>query len=251
MAKATLDAAFLIIGNEILSGRTQETNLAKLARTLRARGIKLVEAQVVRDECAAVVTAVNDLRARYRYLFTSGGIGPTHDDITTACIAAAFEVPVIRHAEAETQLREFYLATDRKPNVARLSMADVPEGAELVYCDLSPAPGFRVDNVYVFAGVPEIFVAMLEAVRKELEQGPAMNSRTIVVLSGESEVAAELEAVQDQFMDLELGSYPQTKDGRYFVELVISGTDSAQLDTALAQLTKSLDALQLSWHELD
>lgn len=243
--------AFLIIGNEILSGRTRDINLRELALQLRKRGIKLGEAQVVRDEKDAIVAALNRLRARYAAVFTSGGIGPTHDDITTACVAAAFGVEVVRHKQAEDDLRAHYLAQGSEASEARMRMANVPAGAELVYCAQTPAPGFHIGNVYVFAGVPSIFAAMVAAVIPELAGGAALMSRTIVVDCGESQIAPELAAVQDAHPELEIGSYPQAGDGRYWSELVLSGTDATTVADAVDKLIAKLDAKKVAWHEKD
>ena len=240
-------AAFLIIGNEILSGRTQDANLRTLAQALRKRGIPLAEARTVRDEPTAIVAAVNELRHRYGYLFTSGGIGPTHDDITTACIAQSFDRPVQRHPDAATNLRAHYTATGKETTEMRLRMADVPEGAELVVCAVTPAPGFTIDNVFVFAGVPDIFAAMTAAVLPRLTKGPEIHSRSITIHVGESEAAADLAAVQKRHPVLELGSYPKSRDGKYTSDLVVSGTDLVAVQIALQELTGMLDQHQIPW----
>lgn len=242
-------AALLVIGNEILSGRTREGNLAVLAQALNARGIRLAEAQVVRDEPSAIIAATNTLRATYDYLFTSGGIGPTHDDITTACVAQAFGVTVERHPEAEAELRAHYTSTGREASAARLRMANIPNGARLIRCGATPAPGFQLDNVFVLAGVPHIFQAMTAQIVAGLAAGPAYASRTITVHVGESEVAAQLAAVQDAHPELELGSYPQQRGERYHAELVVAGTDPGAIATALAELTASLDGQAIRWKE--
>ncbi|MBF2735629.1 MAG: competence/damage-inducible protein A [Betaproteobacteria bacterium AqS2] len=251
MAERPPRAAFLIIGNEILSGRTRDRNLAVLAEALRGRGIRVAEARVVRDERDEVVAGLDALRARYELVFTSGGIGPTHDDITTACVAAAFGVPVVRHPEAERRMREHYEASGREATASRLTMADVPEGAELVFCAGTPAPGYRIGNVYVFAGVPRIFAGMVATALDSLPQGPRLRSRTITVHVGESEVAADLAAVQDRHPGLELGSYPQERDGSYFSELVCSGADEAAVAAAVADLTGTLDQRAIPWSAKD
>lgn len=249
MAEKSGDVAFLIIGNEILSGRTQDTNLRTLAQRLRSHGRKVTEVRVVRDEHDAVVEAVNDLRARHDLLFTSGGIGPTHDDITTACIAAAMGVEVVRDPDAERSLRGFYESIGRSANEARLSMANVPQGAELVFCDNTAAPGYRIENVYVFAGVPFIFSAMLEAVIDDIEAKPMLRSRTVTVEIGESEVAGDLESIQDKHPELELGSYPQNRGNYHYSELVISGIDGDAIGQAVNELTEKLDARDIQWRE--
>lgn len=249
MADRSPDAAFLIIGNEILSGRTQDANLRTLAKALRARGRRIAEVRVVRDELDAVAAAVNELRARHFLLFTSGGIGPTHDDITTACVAAAFGVPVVRDAEAERTLTDFYVSIGREANPGRLSMADIPQGAETVYCEMTAAPGYRIENVCVFAGVPYIFESMLDEVIGSIEPRPEIVSRTVTVEVGESEVAADLSGVQERHPDLEVGSYPQDDHGRHYAELVISGDDPEAIGKAVAELQEALDRRGVEWRE--
>ena len=251
MTEKKLQAAMLIIGNEILSGRTQDCNLQELAKQLKPRGIKVIEVKIVRDEKPALIDALNYLRYTYAVVFTSGGIGPTHDDITTACVAEAFGVKVIRHKKAEADLKQYYIDNNREPNEARLSMANIPEGAKLVYSDTTPAPGFHIGNVYVFAGVPHIFKGMVAAVLDDLAQGLAVLSKTITVHVGESEVAFDLQKVQDNFSQLELGSYPQEKDGSYFTELVISGNNQNLIDQAVFELTNLLDARSIPWSTKD
>ena len=241
--------AFLIIGNEILSGRTQDANLRELALQLRKRGIRLGEVQVVRDERDAIVESLNRLRGKYAAVFTSGGIGPTHDDITTECVAAAFETPVVRHEEAEDQLRSYYVAQGSVASDARMRMANVPEGSRLIRCEQTPAPGFHIGNVYVFAGVPGIFAGMVATVLDELQGGPALLSRTIVVDCGESHIANELTEVQNQHPELEIGSYPQSGDGRYWSELVIGGDDESKIAAAVGDLTRKLEQNKVVWHE--
>ena len=241
-------AALLIIGNEILSGRTQDVNLRVLARLLRERGIQIAEARTVRDEPEAIITAVNELRGRYAYLFTSGGIGPTHDDITTACIAKALGRSVIRHPDAEANLREYYLGIGREVSEARMRMAEVAEGAELITCAETAAPGFVIDNVFVFAGVPAIFAGMAQSAMARLAAGPKLQSRSITVLVGESEAADDLAHVQDNHAQLELGSYPTVRDdGKHICELVISGTDTEAVNQALQELTGLLDKRDIPW----
>jgi molybdenum cofactor synthesis domain-containing protein len=235
-------AALLIIGNEILSGRTKDANLAWLAAQLSEAGIRLLEVRVVADIAADIIAAVNALRQRYTYLFTTGGIGPTHDDITTACMAEAFSVPVIRHPDAEAALRKHYKPEDI--NAARLKMADVPQGATLVPNPVSAAPGYRMENVYVFAGVPRIMQAMFDAIRHELVGGEPIKSKTISAYITEGWIAEGLTAIQAQFLDVEIGSYPFIRDGRLGTSLVMRGVDEARLFSVLAALQEMLTQLQ-------
>ena len=165
-------ACLIVIGNEVLSGRTRDANLQYLGRELNAIGVRLAEARVIPDDTAVIVTTVNDARARFDYVFTTGGIGPTHDDITSAAVAAAFGVPLERNPEAEARLRRHY--EDKDLNAARLTMADIPRGADLIDNPVSQAPGFRLENVYVMAGVPRIAQAMFDGIRHTLKGGARM-----------------------------------------------------------------------------
>lgn len=225
-------AALLIIGNEILSGRTQDANLAWLARQCALRGIPLREVRVVRDEEEAVVEAVRALSDKYTYVFTTGGIGPTHDDITADCMARAFGAPLEVHPEARERLAGYYKLKPEEITDARLRMARIPRGAALVGNPVSGAPGFRIKNVYVMAGVPRIMQAMFESFAHELHSGPPILSRTVTAPLRESQIAAGLEAIQNEFPDIEIGSYPQMKDRMPEVSLVLSGTDAARLELA-------------------
>jgi molybdenum cofactor synthesis domain-containing protein len=223
-------AGVIIIGNEILSGRTQDLNLKFLGERLHALGIRLAEARVVRDTEAAIVEAVNTSRAIYDYVFTTGGIGPTHDDITAACIARAFGVPVERNAEAERRLRAHF--SPDEVNEARLSMADMPHGATLIDNPVSAAPGFRVGNVFVMAGVPAIMRAMFEELAPTLAGGPPIVSRTVAAHLPEGTLAAGLRELQERWPTIEIGSYPYFRHGRLGVSVVLRGSDPGALDAA-------------------
>lgn len=234
MASDGVSACLIIIGNEILSGRTQDTNLAFLGKSLGEIGIRLREARVVVDDEDAIVEAVNAARARYDYVFTTGGIGPTHDDITSASIAKAFGLPHGRHPEAERRLLAYY--PPEKVNPARMRMAETPEGAELIDNPVSVAPGFRVENVYVMAGVPQIMRAMFDNIRPSLRGGPPMLSRSVTAFCPEGEVAAPLAAIQDRYPEVEIGSYPFQKQGRFGATLVFRSTARDRIDAAAAEL---------------
>ena len=187
MSERTVTAALVIIGNEILSGRTQDENLAFLAEELNGIGIQLREARVVPDAEADIVEAVNACRARHDHVFTTGGIGPTHDDITAASVAKALDRPLVRHPEAERRLLAYY--PPEKVNEARMKMADTPEGAELIDNPVSVAPGFTIENVHVLPGVPSILQAMLPGLKPRLQGGAVVHSRTITVFCPEGEIA--------------------------------------------------------------
>lgn len=220
-------AALVVIGDEILSGRTEEKNIAQLARWLNPQGIRLSEVRVVPDEESAIVAAVNAVRPVYDYVFTTGGIGPTHDDITVDSIAAAFGVPVIIHPDARKILEDYYLGRPGGLTDARLRMARVPEGAELIPNPTSGAPGVRMGNVFILAGVPNIARAMLEALNGKLEGGKPVVSVTVRAHAAESEVAALLKQVQDEHPGVTIGSYPFYRAGGFGADFVIRSEDEA------------------------
>jgi molybdenum cofactor synthesis domain-containing protein len=238
---AAATSAVLVIGNEVLSGRTQDANLGFLAARLADLGIPVVEARVVPDEEAVIVEAVNALRARVTYVFTTGGIGPTHDDITAAAIAKAFGVPVVRDPEAERRLRVHY--GNGFVNAARLKMAEVPEGAALIDNPVSTAPGFRIGNVFVLAGVPAIARAMFDALAPGLAGGPPVVSRTVPCSIPEGEFAAALTDVQSHYAGVSIGSYPYFRAGKVGVSLVIRGTDLQAVDRAAAEVEDMVRSL--------
>lgn len=220
-------AAILIIGNEILSGRTKDLNLPWLGEQLAGLGIRLTECRVVRDEEDAIIEAVNTLRARNDYVFSTGGIGPTHDDITSATMAKAFGVRLHRHPEAEAILRAYYKPEDI--NEARMKMADVPEGAELVANPVSAAPGYRFENVYVFAGVPRIMQAMFDNIRHQLAGGPPIRSRAVSVYLTEGTIAEKLTRIQEAFPQVDIGSYPMIREGKLGTSLVMRSSEETPL----------------------
>jgi molybdenum cofactor synthesis domain-containing protein len=232
----TATAAVLLIGDEILSGRTKDKNLGFIADWLTAMGIDLKEARVVADEQADIVAAVNALRARWDYVFTTGGIGPTHDDITADAIAAAFGVPIDHDPRAVAILTEYYAGEPGKLNEARLRMARLPAGSELIDNPVSGAPGFQVGNVFVMAGVPRIMQAMLESLAPRLERGAVMESRTVVAWIGEGDLAKGLKDVQARFPDVVMGSYPFVDGIRYGSNLVLRGRDVGRLEAAVMEV---------------
>jgi molybdenum cofactor synthesis domain-containing protein len=218
-------AALVVIGDEILSGRTQDKNVAQLAGWLNQHGIRLSEVRIVADVHKAIGDAVNTLRAAHDYCFTTGGIGPTHDDITVDAIAAAFGVPVVVHPTARAILEDYYRDRPGGLTDARLRMARVPEGAELLPNPSSGAPGVRMGNVYILAGVPHIAAAMLEALTGKLEGGLPVVSVTIGARAPESDVAELLRATEASHASVAIGSYPFFKDGRYGANFVIRSED--------------------------
>ncbi len=227
-------AALLIIGNEILSGRTQDVNLNYIAKKLGEIGIPLKEARVVPDIESEIVAAVNAMRARYTYLFTTGGIGPTHDDITVDAVAAAFGVKAITHPQARELLVNFYGAENTTP--ARMRMARTPEGASLIANPVSVAPGIKIDNVYLMAGVPNIMQGMMDNIVATLRHGPAMYSMTVSGFIAESIVAEELGAVARKYPQLDIGSYPWVRQSRHGTALVARGTDAEAVRQAADEI---------------
>jgi molybdenum cofactor synthesis domain-containing protein len=233
----TVTAALLVIGDEILSGRTKDKNIGSIAEHCTMIGIRLKEVRVVGDFEDEIVAAVNELRRRYTYVFTTGGIGPTHDDITADSIAKAFGVSIDHHPEVKALMLAHFARRGVEATPARLRMARIPNGASLVNNKVSVAPGFRLDNVIVMAGIPVVMQAMLDAVTPELKTGRKMLSATIELLKPEGEVAAPLEASQKAFPDVSMGSYPFVREGRlYGTELVLRATDAGRLAAAEADL---------------
>ena len=225
-------AALLVIGDEILSGRTQDKNIGQVALWLNEQGIRLAEVRVVPDETSRIAKAVNDLRAAHDYLFTTGGIGPTHDDITVDAIAAAFDVPVVVHPEARKILEDYYRDRPGGLTESRLRMARTPEGAELLRNPYSGAPGVKMGNVYILAGVPDIAASMLEALSGKLQGGRSVVSVTVGARAAESDVADLLRETEEAHPGVAIGSYPFFKDGRYGANFVVRSEDGA-----LARLT--------------
>ena len=232
-------AALLVIGDEILSGRTQDKNVGQVAVWLNEQGIRLAEVRIVPDDQARIADAVNALRSGYDYLFTTGGIGPTHDDITVDSIAAAFGVPVIVHPEAR-RILEAYYASRGGVTDARLRMARVPEGAELIPNGFSGAPGVRIGNVYILAGVPSIAAAMLQALDGKLEGGRPMVSLTVGAYVAESEVADLLREAEAAHPGVAIGSYPFMRDGVHGANFVMRSDDEGLAERTSRELQRRL-----------
>jgi molybdenum cofactor synthesis domain-containing protein len=235
-------AGLVVIGDEILSGRTQDRNVAQIGVWLNVQGIRLREVRIVADDEAAIVEAVNLLRARYDYLFTTGGIGPTHDDITVDAIAAALGVPVVVHPQARAILEDYYAARGGL-NEMRLRMARVPQGAELIPNSTSGAPGIRVGNVYIMAGVPHITAGMLAELTGTLEGGAPLISRTLGARAPESEVADLLRGTEKAHEGCQIGSYPFFREGMIGANFVVRATDRARLDACADALAEGLEGL--------
>ena len=235
-------AALIIIGDEILSGRTQDKNIAQIASWLNVQGIRLAEVRIVADVMANIVEAVNILRSRNDYLFTTGGIGPTHDDITVDAIAAALKADVVIHPDARAILERYY-ETRGGLNEGRLRMARAPEGADLIPNKKTGAPGIKVENIFIMAGVPHITAGMLDALTGTLEGGAQLLSRQIGAWSPESEVAALLRNTEKAHENCQIGSYPFFREGTVGANFVVRSTDQIKLDTCTDMLTKGLEEL--------
>ncbi|MEO8464005.1 MAG: molybdopterin-binding protein [Gammaproteobacteria bacterium] len=231
-------ACVLIIGNEILSGKTQDTNLQFLGSELAKLGIRLAEGRVVRDEPDAIIRHVNECRAAFTYVFTTGGIGPTHDDITTECIARAFGVPVVLN----DTIVEIMKRSGRPLNEARLKMARIPQGAQIVENTVS-LPGFRIENVFVFAGIPSIARAMFVGAAPMLLQGTPILSASVDAYLREGDFAEALEQIQQKHPDVEIGSYPFNRDGTLGATLVARGTNRTLLGSVISEIVAAITAL--------
>ena len=234
MSDRIFTAAVIVIGNEILSGRTQDTNLRDIATTIGSWGIRVMEARVIPDVEGTIVSVVNEVRARHDYVFTTGGIGPTHDDITAASVAKAFGVKLIEHE----QIAAFIRRRDAPPEVmaSRLRMAMVPEGAGLIDNTTGGPPGFFIGNVHVMAGIPGVMRAMLASLEAKLTGGAVLQSRSVTAYLAESTIAEPLRALQAMHPVVEMGSYPFNKEGRFGTTLVMRSTDEKRLAEAVAKI---------------
>lgn len=235
-------AAMLVIGDEILSGRTRDANMHYLAGHLTDHGISLTEVRIVSDDRDAIFGAVQALSGSYDTVFTSGGIGPTHDDITADCIAAAFGAHIDVRDDARAILQAHYDKSGLELNAARLRMARIPDGATLIDNPVSSAPGFTLGNVHVMAGVPSVFQAMVASVLPTLTGGAPLISKTLRIDRGEGDIAGPLGDLAGAYPDLSIGSYPFQKDGRYGANIVVRGTDGDQVSTAIAALAEQFPA---------
>lgn len=231
-------AAMLVIGDEILSGRTRDSNMHHLAQQLTAHGIDLCEARVVADTHQGIIAAVQALSASYDHVFTSGGIGPTHDDITAEAVAAAFDTPISIRDDARALLQAHYDRSGQELNEARLRMARIPDGAALIDNPVSTAPGFTLRNVHVMAGVPSVFEAMVASVLPTLTGGAPLLSQTIRIDRGEGEIAGPLTELAEANPEVSIGSYPYIRNGVYGSNIVVRGTDGPQIDAVITELSR-------------
>ncbi|MEL7543390.1 MAG: molybdopterin-binding protein [Pseudomonadota bacterium] len=244
----TITAAMVVIGDEILSGRTKDLNIGYLADHLTAIGIQLREVRIVPDVEAEIVEALNALRTRNTYVFTTGGIGPTHDDITADSVAAAFGVTIDVDPRAVAIMQPYYAERGLEFTDARRRMARIPDGADLIENAVSNAPGFMLENVIVMAGIPKVMQVMLDAVTPKLRTGAKMLSKTIALHRPESEISDLLGKAQETWPDVSMGSYPFFEDGSYGTQMVFRSTDAAQLDVVTAHVRQALDAR--GWEEM-
>lgn len=240
MSERIWTAGLVVIGDEILSGRTQDKNVAQIALWLNVQGIRLSEVRVVPDVQERIVEAVNAIRTGYDYCFTTGGIGPTHDDITVDAIAAALGVPVVVHPQARAVLEKHYEARGGLTD-SRLRMARVPEGADLIVNRMSGAPGIRIGNVFILAGVPHITAGMLDALTGTLEGGKPVVSGTVGCWVAESEIADLLRETEKAHAGVAIGSYPFFREGRTGANFVVRATDLALVEACIADLTRQLE----------
>ncbi|MEQ8281377.1 MAG: competence/damage-inducible protein A [Parvibaculum sp.] len=238
----TVTACVLLIGDEILSGRTRDSNLAYIANHLNKIGIQVREARVIPDVEATIVAVLNDVRARYDYVFTTGGIGPTHDDITADAVAKAFGVGIDHHPEAVKILGDHYKATGGEFTAARMRMARLPEGATMIENPLSKAPGFQIGNVFVMAGVPMVMQVMLDSLTGRLEGGATMQSRTVTGQIGEGTIAEKLGELQAKHPDVGIGSYPYYRGRTFGTSIVMRATDSTALERVAAEVAALMRA---------
>jgi len=232
------DAAIVVIGNEILSGRTQDLNVSFLSKWLNDLGVRVIEVRIIEDKETSIISTVNELKNKFKYIFTTGGIGPTHDDITSKSIAKAFKLKYDFHKEAFKILEEYY--TPAKFSEGRKKMAKIPEGASLIYNPSSGAPGFIVENVYCLPGVPSILKSMVSGIKNKIIGGKKILSKTINIQSVESEIAKSLENIQSKFKSIEIGSYPFFRLGKIGVSIVIRSTDKKKIDDCYEEIVSFL-----------
>ncbi len=233
-------AAAVIIGNEILSGRTLDINTQEIALRLAEIGVVLIETRTIADDKQMIIETIKEMSAKYDYIFTTGGIGPTHDDITSESVAAAFNVKYTRNEDIYNVLKNHYESMGEQLNPAREKMAYIPEGAILLHNDATAVPGFAIKNVFVMAGIPYIMKSMLKSALPMLKHGTVVKSHVLDVIVGESKIATQFENLQKQYPDVDMGSYPFTQDGKHATSLVLRSTNYDLLDKSFAQLKEVL-----------
>jgi molybdenum cofactor synthesis domain-containing protein len=239
-------ASMLVIGDEILSGRTRESNMNFLAIELSKVGIDLKEVRIVRDYKPAIISAVINLSSSFDLVFTSGGIGPTHDDITSECMAEAFNRSLEIHKDARNKLEDYYRELGKKLNSSRLGMARIPKGAELIENSVSAAPGFSIGNVHVMAGIPKVFQAMVSNIIKTLKKGTPTLSKTIKLSLAEGEIAYILEKISSAYPELSIGSYPFVENDEFGVDIVVRGERSDLIDQFINNLEAKIESIKHS-----
>ena len=237
-------AAAIIIGNEILSGRTLDINTQEIALRLGEIGVSLVETRTIADDRTMIIDTVRELSSKYNYIFTTGGIGPTHDDITAESMAAAFNVRYVRNDEIYVILKNYYDKIGEKLNSAREKMAYIPESSKLLHNDATMVPGFVTNNVFVMAGIPNIMKSMLKSAIPMLKKGAIIQSKTLEVMLGESKIAISFEELQNKYKEVEMGSYPFTRNGNHGTALVLRSANYESLDNAFAELEIVINGLK-------
>jgi len=237
-------AAAIIIGNEILSGRTLDINTQEVALRLGEIGVSLVETRTIADDRKMIIDTVRELSHKYDYVFTTGGIGPTHDDITAEAMAGAFNVGYVRNDEIYNILKNYYDKMGEKLNSAREKMAYIPESSKLLHNDATMVPGFVINNVFVMAGIPNIMKAMLKSAIPMLKRGTVVQSKTLEVMMGESKIAISFEELQNKYKEVDMGSYPFTKNGIHGTALVLRSSNYNLLEKAFVELETVINSLK-------
>ena len=237
-------AATIIIGNEILSGRTLDINTQEIALRLGEIGISMVETRTIADDRTMIIDTVRELSSKYDYVFTTGGIGPTHDDITAEAMATAFNVSYVRSDEIYNILKNYYDKIGEKLNSAREKMAYIPESSKLLHNDATMVPGFVISNVFVMAGIPNIMKSMLKSAIPMLQRGTVIQSKTLEIMLGESKIAISFEELQNKYKEVEMGSYPFTRNGNHGTALVLRSANYESLDNAFAELEIVINGLK-------
>ena len=246
---SSFTASIIVIGDEILSGRTRDTNSNFIAKNLTKEGIKLEEVVVIKDDKKTIIEKIINYSEKYSYVFTTGGIGPTHDDITTECIASAFNLDVEINPEALKRLKDHYKKSNVELNDARIKMAKIPKGAILIDNPVSSAPGFIVENIYVLPGVPKILQAMFKNLEDEIKGITNMVSKNIIVYSPEGEIAAFLESIQNEFADISIGSYPYFRPPDVGTNIVLRSIDKNLINEATIAICRKLKENKILFEE--